>query len=218
MLRLAYGLGKAVAQKTTKPALYLSLLASVAWLVIDLADGAGDRFHLRYEQAKDTVIQPAGTVAEKVNFHASKLWQSIEDNPGPSILAIALFAMTVGYHKWKGRSTVAALKAGLLKEAPIDPKPEENPLIAKMHRQAIENQMLETYDKLEARQKVLPDEIKNADEALKQATRARQKAEEAASRAVTEHLKAQAYRDRLQKEFDEGLTTLVELERELDKA
>jgi Skp family chaperone for outer membrane proteins len=209
---------KIAAKKATKPTLYLSTAAALLWFAVDLADGASDRFHQRVDQAKSTVVEPAESVMATVTEHASKLWASIESNPGPSILALALFSFTVIYHKMKGRSTLAALKAAALKEPPLDPKPPENPLVVKMQRQAIENQMLETYEKLERRQKDLPDEIKAASDGVKRAALNRQKAEEAAARATNEHNKALAYRDRLQKEFDDGLATLVELEQELNKA
>lgn len=215
---LATRLLSTVAKRGTKPTLYLSTIAACLWLAVDIADGASDRFHMRANQAKTAVVEPAENVMATVTEQASKLWASIESNPGPSILAIALFAMTVVYHKMKGRSTMAALKAGLLKEAPVDPKEPENPILTKMLRQAAENQMLETYEKLEARQKALPNELQNASEGVKRAAANRQKAEEAANRAQNEHIKALAYRDRLQKEFDEGLETLVQLEAELNKA
>lgn len=212
------GLFKFAAKKATKPALYFSTVAALLWFVVDIADGASDRFHMRVNQAKSSVVEPTENVMSTVTEYANKLWASIESNPGPSILAVVLFVMTVVYHKMKGRSTIAALKAGLLKEAPVDPPTPENPIIAKMHRQAIENQMLDTYEKLEKRQKALPTEIENAREALKRAESNHKKNDEAAARAAHERMKAQAYLTRLETEFIESVATLAELKTELNKA
>ncbi len=212
---LATRIAKVAFKQGFKPSLAFGILLSAGWLIMDVTDGASDRLRLRKEQATTAIAEPADSVMVTVTDQATKLWASIESNPGPSLLALSMFALTVVYHKYKGRTIVAALKAGLLKEAPVDP---QNPLITKMIRQAAENQMLETFDKLEKRQKALPNEIANAHEGLKQAVRNKQKADEAASRAANEHIKAQSYFTRLQTEFDEGLAALVELEIELAKA
>lgn len=216
---LPFRIAKAVGTKAIKPSLYFAVIMSIGWLCVDLADGASDRFHERLGQVKNSSpVRTAEDGAASVGEYASRFWASIESNPGPSILAIVLFTVTVLYHKMKGRSTLAALKAGILKEAPVDPPLPSNPIYAKMLQQAAETQMLETYEKLEARQKTLPNEIQNAAAALKQSEAAYKRAQEAASRAENGYNKDKAYLERLQKEFDDGLKTLVELEAELNKA
>lgn len=210
-----FGLAKFAVKKAAKPSIYIALLSSVIWLGVDLADGASERFHSRFDQAKTSVVEPTEQFADKTHDVLMKLWHSIETNPGPSILAIALFVVTVIYHKRKGASALEAVKATILKTSPAEP---ENPLLAKMQQQALESQMLETHERLETRSKTLPTEIFNARGALTQRSDALNRANESQRRAQDEYNKASAYHQKLVQEQLEATSTMIELEKELAKA
>lgn len=203
-----------VMKKTTKPTLYMATALSLLWVGVDMLDGAKARFHQRVGEAKSEVVEPVENVMANVTELATKLWASIESNPGPSILALALFAFTIIYHKVKGRTTVDALKMTLLKDNPTEPV---NPVLERVRKEAIESQMLDMHERLESRQKVLPNEISNAFSRLKQAESNKLKAEQAADRADTDYIQARGYHERLVKESQEGKVALAELEVELAK-
>lgn len=202
-------------RKVLKPTAIVGVLAAMAFIAADIFDGANERVNQRVSQVRETVVNPAEDTMSKVQELASKLWASIEANPGPSILALSLFAFTVIYHKMKGHSTVAALKAGLLKETP---EPTLNPILVKAQAQAIETQMYEMHDRLEARSKVLPQEIKAARQSVDRATSAHDKAVSAAQNASLALMREQGYLDRLLKEQEETEETLKQLDAELNKA
>jgi hypothetical protein len=205
----------ALAKRATKPTVYVGTIAAMLWLAADVFDGASDRLNYRVSQVKDAVVEPTENTFNSVQAQCVKLWASIEANPGPSALAIGLFAFTVIYHKMKGRSTIAALKAGLLKEAPVDVL---NPVLQKAHQAAIENQLIEMYEKAEARQKALPAEIKNAEDLVRRTTAARDKAATAAEKAQNDLIRDQGYLARLQREQDEVAFTIAQVETELNRA
>lgn len=200
--------------RVTKPTVYVGAAAAMLWLAVDIFDGASDRLSYRLSQVQDVVVEPAETTFNSVQVQCAKLWASVEANPGPSMLAIGLFAFTVIYHKMKGRSTIAALKAGLLKEAPVDVL---NPVLAKAQRVALENQLIEMYEASEERQKTLPDDIKNAEESVKRMIAARDKAQAAAEKAELDLIRDQGYLARLLREEDEVNLTIAQVEAELNK-
>lgn len=212
---LAFKVARSLGSKAAKPSLYAALLGSFLWLAVDLADGASDRFHTRLDQAKTSVMEPADQTFTKVMTHASKLWESIEANPGPSILAIGLFVITVIYHKRRGASTVEALKAVVLKTTPAEP---ENPVLVKIQKEALQNQMYKAYDKLSDRSKVLPEEIGTASAHVQRAEVIYNKARDAALRAEQEFNRAKELRESLLKEQADAKVTMAELEEELSKA
>jgi hypothetical protein len=211
----AFRAAKSLTKKSVKPTLFLATALSLLWVGIDLCDGASERFHHRVEQAQTEVSKPVTDMTEQVADVMVKFWHSIESNPGPSILAAILFVLTIVYHKIKGRSTVAAVKAAVLREPPIE-QPLPNPTLERIQRDVIENQMLETYDKLEKRQKDLPSEIENAAARVRQADSQRVRTAETADRAANEFEKAKAYHQRLLKEREDGSNLMAEIERELN--
>lgn len=215
MFSFPFRVAKLAASKATKPTIYVSLIASLMWLAVDLADGASDRFHVRMGQAKTTVVEPADQVMTKVTDLATKLWDSIESNPGPSILALALFIVTVVYHKSKGATVLAAVKAATLKTTP---EVDENPLLVKLRREALSKQMLETFDKLEARHKELPQELSTASADLSRKERELKIASEAAERARIAYSKAVSARDKLLAEETETIATMNQIEAEFGKS
>lgn len=213
--KLAATKAGAAGYRVARPSMYAAFAGSLIWLCVDLADGASDRFHVRLEQAKAGVVDPAESAMEKTTVLVTKLWDSIESNPGPSLLALALFIITVVYHKRRGTSTVEALKATLLKTHPAEPV---NPILEKIQREALEGQMLDAFDRLEKRSRDLPDEITAAKHQLQNRESVMNKTNEAAERARNEKLKAQAYYDRLVREQAEGAAAMKELEVEMSKA
>lgn len=208
-------IAKLAGAKVAKPSLYAALLGSCIWLAVDLADGASDRFHARLDQAKTSVAEPADQTFTKVMALSSKLWGSIEENPGPSLLALALFTITVVYHKMKGASAVESLKAALLKTSPAEP---ENPVLVKVQREALKSQMFEAYEKLDTRDKALPDHIGIASAHVQRQEVEYNKAREYYLRAENEFNKAKAHRESLLKEQADGKLAMLELETELAKA
>lgn len=210
-----FRVAKLATAKAAKPSLYAALLGAVVWLGVDLADGASDRFHTRLEQGKTAVVEPSEAAAEKIGVMATKLWHSIEGNPGPSVLALVLFLATVIYHKRKGTSTIEALKAAVLKHPPYEPT---NPVLEKIQREALEGQMLEAFDRLEKRDKDLPFEIGNANLNLTQKEQILKRTAEIYEKAKREYDEAVIRRQKLIEERELGKVTMKELEAELAKA
>ncbi len=157
MLRYVARAALSTAKWGGKKSMWAGLVAFVGWSAIEMYDGAHDRLQSRYVQAKDAVVPPAESTYDKVATQADKLWTSIEDNPGPSLLALAVFALTIVYHKMHGKGFREAITATVLRSEPKEPN-----IILKAKQDLLFNQLVSTETVLNAQIANLPVQILNA--------------------------------------------------------
>jgi hypothetical protein len=166
-------------------------------------------------------VEVAQSLNTAVNT-AIKVWENIETNPFPVVVALGTFLATVIYHKASGKSLresveVAATRVTIVPVPREDGASDEKPVIKRAKARATRAQLLVDQIGLQNRQRKLPDEILKAEkdscytqQALTDAQRtlsARQKAhEESVSK-----LKA------LRKENAELEGELLEIDSELKK-
>lgn len=213
MLRYAAQSVRPVAAFAARKSLWASFFAFIIWSGIEAYDGASDRFQARYSQAKDTVVPPVESTFEKVTSIASNLWASIEANPGPSLLALGIFAFTIIYHKMSGKSLKEAFATTLIHAAPAKPT-----IIQKAEQELLQERLLNKETELEQLISNLPQQINNAkttaDVLYKEADRAREQAEvkkRRADKAAEEHAN-------LVKKLEVAKADIVALKEQLAKA
>jgi outer membrane murein-binding lipoprotein Lpp len=209
-------LAKLAVSKAAKPTAYTALAAAVLWIGVDLLDGASDRFHQRVDQVSTTVREPVEDTSNKLIDKLSRLIDNLEDNPGPVILTLVMFGVAFYFHKKRGHSTVEALKATLLRESTAKAD-EENPVITRVKKQTIMNEMSAMHEQLLARNEVLPNLIVAARKELEDATLKATRAAKAAEETATVLRKTKAHYDNLVKEEKDNDLAINEIQVEFDR-
>lgn len=167
---------KAVAKWTGRKSIYAGLLAFIGWSGIEMYDGASTRMQTRYVQAKDAVAPPLESTWEWCSVIASRLWVSIEHNPGPTLITLVLFIGTILYHKMKGQSIKEAFASTLTRSEPAKPR-----IILKAEQELMYQQLVSTETTLEAQLANLPNQIREAAAVAETLDREATRAEEAAT-------------------------------------
>lgn len=121
------------------------------------AAGAG------YAVYPEEFMQYMGVVAKV----ALRVWDNIEANPTPVLLALGTFLLTVVYHTAKGKSLresveVAATRVTLV---PVPPREsdDENPVIKRAKARATRTQLTSDLIGLQNRLRKLPEEVLKAE-------------------------------------------------------
>ncbi len=132
---------------------HITLLA----VFLTAAVGAG------YTAYPDEVTQYAALAAHAL----SRVWDNIEANPAPVLIALGTFLLTVIYYKAKGKSlreslAVAATRVTVV-TAPHEAAAEENPVIRRAKARATRAQLLADQIGLENKHRRLPEQILKAE-------------------------------------------------------
>lgn len=151
-----------------------------------------------------------------------RVWENIETNPFPVLIALGTFLATVVYHKAKGKSLresveVAATRVTVVPVPHKQLEDNENPVVRRAKARATRAQLLVDQIGLQNRQRKLPEEIVKAE---KDACYTQQDLA-AAERTLTSRQKAYdeatAKLERLRKENAGHETELAVIEEELKK-
>src|SRR5262249_26491855 len=97
---------------------------------------------------------------------AARVWGGIEANPGPVIIRVGTFLLTVLYYKAKGKSlpeslAVAATRVTVVTTPPENP--DETPVVRRAKARATRAQLITDRIGLQNRHKKLPEEIVKAE-------------------------------------------------------
>lgn len=199
-----------------KKSMWAGLVAFALWSCIEMYDGAHDRLQTRYVQAKEAVVPPAENTYEKVTAIAEKLWASIEENPGPSILALSLFIMTVLYHKYHGKDLKTALLSTITHATA--PSPPEPRIIIKAQQDLMFKFLTDSEKELEEKIGKLPDEIAERERVVytlqKEADRAKEQFDSKQQRANKHKDEFEA----LKRQYDTAKQDLKDIKEQLGKA
>lgn len=152
----------------------------------------------------------------------NRLWDNIENNPYPVLLALGTFLATVLYHKAKGKTLresveVAATRVTVI---PVPQKPEEdrdNPVVKRAKARATRAQLLVDQIGLQNRQRKLPEEIVKAEKDACYTQQALTDAERTLASRQKAHEEAVHKLEALRKENAERETELAAIEDELKK-
>jgi hypothetical protein len=151
-----------------------------------------------------------------------RVWENIEANPFPVLIALGTFLATVIYHKAKGKSLresveVAATRVTVI---PVPHKPDEdreNPVIKRAKARATRAQLIADQIGLQNRQRKLPEEIVKAEKDACYTQQAFADAERTLTSRQKAHNEAVAKLKALHKENADREAELAEIEEELKK-
>ncbi len=163
--------------------------------------------------------------AQAVNAAAKaalRVWDNIEANPYPVLIALGTFLMTVIYHKARGKSLresveVAATRVTVI---PVPHRPtedHENPVVKRAKARAMRAQLLVDQIGLQNRQRKLPEEIVKAEKDACYTQQALADTERTLTTRQKAHEEAVAKLEALQKENANREAELAEIEVELKK-
>jgi hypothetical protein len=166
--------------------------------------------------------EDARQFADATERAAQKLWVGVEANPVPVVLALGTFLLTLVYHKLKGKSLresveVAATRVTVVPVPGAPQSAAESPVVARAVARATRAQLIADQIALEARNRKLPAEVKQAEKDAcytEQALSDARKALEARERA---HAEASAKLDALESELEASESELAAIAAELAK-
>jgi hypothetical protein len=153
---------------------------------------------------------------------AMRVWDNIEANPFPVLIALGTFLATVLYHKAKGKSLresveVAATRVTVVPVPHKTLEDRENPVIKRAKARATRAQLLVDQIGLQNRQRKLPEDIVKAEKDACYTQQALVDAEKALTIRRKAHDEAVAKLEALRKENADRAAELAEIEEELEK-
>lgn len=158
---------------------------------------------------------------------AERLWVGVEANPGPVLVALGTFLVTIVYHKARGKSLresveVAATRVQVVTVSPTAEAP--NPVVERARARATRAQLIADQIGLENRLRKLPEEVRKAEQevcyaeqAVTDAEAALTKAEETMEAKLTANETASAKLEGLRRELAGGQTEMEAIATELKK-
>jgi hypothetical protein len=149
-----------------------------------------------------------------------RVWQAVEANPVPVLLALGTFLLTVLYHKARGKSlresvAVAATRVAVV--AVPHPPQDETPVVKRAKARATRAQLLADQFHLQNRHRKLPEEVLKAEKETCYTEQALADAERVLANRRKAHDEAVARLDALRKEKAGADAELAEIEAELKK-
>jgi hypothetical protein len=152
------------------------------------------------------------------------VWDKVEANPIPVVLALGTFLLTVVYHKAKGKSLresveVAATRVTVV---PVTPPPREredhdNPVVKRAKARAMRTQLLTDQVGLQTRQRKLPEVVLKAEKDACYTEQAVAEAERSLTAKRKAHQEAVARLKAVRKDKAECDAELAEIDAELKK-
>jgi hypothetical protein len=149
-----------------------------------------------------------------------RVWEAVEANPAPVLLAVGTFLLTIVYHKAKGKSLresveVAATRVTLVPV--VRDGGEENAVVRRAKARATRAQLIADQIALQNRQRKLPAVVAQAEKETCYTEQALADAEKALADKRKAHDEAVAKLEALRKEQAEADAELAEIEVELKK-
>jgi hypothetical protein len=151
-----------------------------------------------------------------------RVWDNIEANPFPVLIALGTFLATVVYHKAKGKSLRESVEVAATRVTVV-PVPhkliedQENPVVKRAKARATRAQLIADQIGLQNRQRKLPDEIVKAEKDVCYTQQGLVDAERGLSNRQKAHEEAVAKLEKLQKENAGQEAELAVIEEELRK-
>jgi hypothetical protein len=151
-----------------------------------------------------------------------RVWDNIEANPFPVLIALGTFVATVVYHTAKGKSLresveVAATRVTIVPVPRKQEEVEENPVVKRAKARATRAQLLVDQIGLQNRQRKLPEEIVKAEKDVCYAQQSLVDAERSLSNRQKAHTEAVSKLEALQKENANRVAELAAIDQELKK-
>lgn len=151
-----------------------------------------------------------------------RIWEAVEANPVPVLLALGTFLLTVLFHKARGKSLresveVAATRVTLVPVPLRDGAGEENPVLRRAKARATRAQLLNDQTGIQNRQRKFPDEILKAEKESCYTEQALVEAQRTLISRRKAHELAVAKLEALRKERASGEAELIEIGIELRK-
>jgi hypothetical protein len=151
-----------------------------------------------------------------------RVWDSVEANPFPVMVALGTFLLTVIYHKLRGKSLresveVAATRVTIVPVPRKTVEDQENRVVKRAKARATRAQLLADQIGLQNRQRKLPEDIVKAEKDTCYSQQALADAERALMMRRKAHEEAVAKLEALQKENAARKAELTEIEAELKK-
>lgn len=151
-----------------------------------------------------------------------RVWDKIEANPVPVLLALGGFLLTVAYHKAKGKTLresveVAATRVTLVPVPLKDAGEDQKPVVRRAKARAMRAQLLADQINLQNRQRKLPEELLKAEKETCYTEQALADAERVLANRRKAHDEAIARLEALRKEQAASEAELAEIGAELKK-
>ena len=186
----------------------------IALATVALAVGVGTVAQLRPEQFKQ--------YSNEFVAAAPRLWDRLEANPTPVLIALGTFLATVVYHKARGKSLresveVAATRVTVV-SVPTPPAAEpETPVVRRAKARATRAQLIADQILLQNRYRRLPEAVTKAEKEACYTEQAVTECEQALAGKRATHNEAAAKLEALRKEWAEGEAELAEIDAELKR-
>jgi len=151
-----------------------------------------------------------------------RVWDNIEANPVPILLALGTFLGTVLYHKVRGKSLresleVAATRVTVVSAALQDASERETPVVRRAKARATRTQLMSDLIGLQNRHRKLPDEILKLEKELCYTEQALDEAEAKLTEKEKAHEQAAAKLDAIRKEKLAADAEIAAIETEMKK-
>jgi len=149
---------------------------------------------------------------------AVRMWNNIEANPVPVLVALGTFLLTIVYHKLKGKSLRESVEFAATRVTVVPvPAVPENAVVKRAQARATRTQLLADQIGLENRIRHLPGEVKKAEKDACYTEQAVSDAEKALEAKRHAHADAVAKLEALRKELAVGEAELTAMAGELKK-
>jgi hypothetical protein len=161
--------------------------------------------------------------ADRAAATAVRIWEGVEANPVPVILALGTFLLTVVYHTMKGKSfresvEVAATRVTVVPvPVPGGGAAPENSVVKRAQARATRTQLVADQIGLENRLRKLPDEVKKAEKEACYTEQAVGDARKALEAKQAAHAEAVTRLEALRAELAAGEAELTAIDDELHK-
>jgi predicted RNase H-like nuclease (RuvC/YqgF family) len=194
---------------------------SIALATVALAAAVGTGYATHPDESKQ-LFDAAVRALER-------MWNNIETNPVPVLVALGTFLVTIAYHKAKGKSLRESVEFAATRikvvEAPAPAAGEPEPAVVKRAQaRATRTQLLADQFGLENRIRKLPDEVKKAEKetcyAEQEVTEAEQaltEAEQTLEAKLAANEAAAAKLEALRKELAAGESEIAAIAAELKR-
>lgn len=169
------------------------------------------------------------SLADRAVAAAERLLVGVEANPGPVLVALVTFLVTIVYHKARGKSLresveVAATRVQVVAVPAPLPADSLNSVVERARARATRTQLIADQIGLENRLRKLPEEIRKAEldacyteQAVTEAEAALTRAEESLEAKLTANQTSAAKLEALRKELAGGETEMAAIGAELKK-
>jgi hypothetical protein len=188
-------------------------MKSIAFLLVCSAAVVGT-WYWSYPEDFTRNLAVASTAMQRV-------WNGVEANPVPVLLALGTFLLTVLYHKMRGKSLresveVAATRVTVV-PVPVGEPRDENPVVRRAKARATRAQLIADQVNIQNRQRKYPEELLKAEKETCYTEQALADAERVLAEKRKTHDQSVARLEALRKEKAAIEAELAEIDVELKK-